>query len=222
MYLSVFTFNILDDIELPNKYDIRKLFDETKNFNNFLNITNEEILRVIHLNYRLIFFKDSIAARWLDEIMINSIISDNYKIILEYFYNDDSLPDKIMKRIKPGSDFITQSTGIKFLLEIFNISFLSISELKDKFFNSFIEKDILSCLINLIQTSSEDIKENYNPSYSCLSPSFTSNHGVNSAEIFKVWTAELLIIILQAVPSKLFIILTSEETNEMGHQLLIE
>ncbi len=49
------------------KYKYRTFLRERVSFINTVNVQSPEVLDSIHLNFRLIFLRDTAAARWIDE-----------------------------------------------------------------------------------------------------------------------------------------------------------
>ncbi len=66
-----------DDHENPHApaYQLRQFLTQNARFNNTVEVQDPEIIRKIHLTYRLLFFKDSVAARWIDESTLSVIVN---------------------------------------------------------------------------------------------------------------------------------------------------
>ncbi len=61
---------LLDDPDINislAKYKYRAFLKERVAFINTANIQSPEVLESIHLNFRLIFLRDTAAARWIEE-----------------------------------------------------------------------------------------------------------------------------------------------------------
>lgn len=71
-FWNVITFYCiyLDDPDINislAKYKYRTFLRERVSFINTANIQSPEILEAIHLNFRLIFMRDTASARWIEE-----------------------------------------------------------------------------------------------------------------------------------------------------------
>ena len=90
-------------------------------FDLVIGIENEKALRKIHENFRIVFFKDLILNRILEEIAYG-ILSDieqlNYAEIINYLHEDSSFPGKLFQKIR-SSDRNERRQGLKFLRELF-------------------------------------------------------------------------------------------------------
>lgn len=49
------------------KYKFRSFITQEVIFHNYLELTDIELIRMIHLNYRLSFLKNTATARWVEE-----------------------------------------------------------------------------------------------------------------------------------------------------------
>ena len=70
MFGFLLSFIIIDDPDInisKAKYRYRTFLKERVVFVNTANIQDQEVLDKIHLNSRLIFLRDTAAARWIDE-----------------------------------------------------------------------------------------------------------------------------------------------------------
>ncbi len=196
-------------------------------FNNTVKIEDLEIIQKIHLNYRLIFFKDSVAGRWIDEgtvSVLTTLLNDNYQDILNHIFQLSSAPVQILSSMK-SADFSTKISSVKFLLEICNASRLMILDTKTDFFANLVEGGLFECLTEFLKmdtavSDSVGAKTDKTAAYkveemfysSDLSPEFSAAHGVNRTELFQVWSAEILTHVLQALPLKVKNTLLSESS----------
>ena len=73
-----------DNTFSENTYKYRAFLGQQAKFNNTVEIKDQEILRRIHLNYRLLFLKDSVAAQWIDEGTLNTLINVHLFICSAY------------------------------------------------------------------------------------------------------------------------------------------
>eukprot|EP00826_Nyctotherus_ovalis_P001234 TRINITY_DN10172_c0_g2_i2.p1 TRINITY_DN10172_c0_g2~~TRINITY_DN10172_c0_g2_i2.p1 ORF type:complete len:490 (-),score=81.86 TRINITY_DN10172_c0_g2_i2:389-1858(-) len=197
------------DYSMQPKNDLREFLEKKAKFNNLLQISDKRVISLINMNYRLLFFKDSVAVSWLDDISLSSIsdlINENYKVILNYIFTDKTIPDKLMNCLQPAADFKARASAIKFILETFSISMCNSSELRAEFFTAFIEKGLLGCLSEFLRMPQHKV----------------SGELKGSLELVQVWSAEILLHILQTFPLKVRSMLIAKETKEMGHRLLIE
>ena len=217
------------------KYKYREFLTKGIQFNNVVQITDMDIIKHIHLNYRLLLFKDSIAGRWIDESTIavmSNMINGNYQDILTHIFKLETAPQEIMSKIK-SDDFNNKLSGIKFLLEICNASkFMIAIENKIEFFTKLLQDDLLICLTDFFnptltdqnkkdqQTISPGIEEETMSYLSNLSAEFTSSHGVDRTELFQVWTGEILTNVLTALPLKVKNILLSEDDKARGRKYM--
>ena len=66
-YLSI--FHILDDPEVYKRMEIthREYFQKIVKFHEVAKIKNDQILNIIHINYRLTYLKDNALGFFLDE-----------------------------------------------------------------------------------------------------------------------------------------------------------
>eukprot|EP01022_Parablepharisma_sp_SALTPOND_P030324 TRINITY_DN75_c0_g2_i1.p1 TRINITY_DN75_c0_g2~~TRINITY_DN75_c0_g2_i1.p1 ORF type:complete len:606 (+),score=80.41 TRINITY_DN75_c0_g2_i1:827-2644(+) len=232
--LNVLQLPLIDDkenlTELSEKYNFREFLSKSIKFNNTVHIQNPNILRRIHLNYHLLFFKDSVAARWLEEgttMTISNIVNENYQEVLNHIFTLKSAPEEIVSKMESTTSFDAKITAVKFLLEICNTSKFMLSEYKAEFFAALLEKGLLVCLtefLKLPQEARSDLPSNSEALYysSDLSPEFTSAHGVSRVELIQVWSAEILTQILQALPLKVKAMLLSEEDKKTGHRLMLD
>ena len=49
------------------KYRFRSFLQKRVSFVNTTGITDTDIIQKIHLNFRIIFLRDTVSARWIDE-----------------------------------------------------------------------------------------------------------------------------------------------------------
>lgn len=77
-FSNVSLFIIIDDPDINislTKYRFRTFFQDRVSFINSIGITDPEIINKIHLNYRLIFLKDTATARWISESTYELLMS---------------------------------------------------------------------------------------------------------------------------------------------------
>lgn len=208
IFECTFISTSIDDSTGDVKYEFRDYLKNSTRFNNILQVWNEEILKAIHLNYRLLFFKDSVAARWLDEttgIFIENIIADNYQIILDYIFNDVNAVSVLLNNMRPETSFEIKLQTVKFVLDICNASKFIISDSKSDFFVSFMQKGFLSYLYELFKLPSTGIPTNENGVEECSknsSDNLMDKDNVERIELIQVLASEILVKILQAIPQK--------------------
>ena len=106
------TFGVLEydpDINISkSKYRYRTFLQERVSFVNTANIQDPDVLEKIHLNFRLIFMRDTAAARWIDEssyellmtvrfLCLSPPIDDKYEL-------RGNTPVYIRERVQSGGD----------------------------------------------------------------------------------------------------------------------
>ena len=89
-----------------------------------MNFDDSEVIDKIHLNYRLIYLKDTALATGLDEgntqVISNLIINNNSDLIHSILLDQDSI-NKVFHQLE-DSDMNVRKEAISFLSEIFSIS----------------------------------------------------------------------------------------------------
>jgi protein phosphatase-4 regulatory subunit 3 len=158
------------------------------------------------LNYRLLFFKDSVAACWLDEttgITIDTVVHDNYQVILGYIFVDVNAPVQILKYMKPETSLEMKLQTVRFVLDICNASKLITTDAKNEFFVAFLQKGFLKYLYEFykIPFSTNHLSEN-ELSETTKNGSSDSLVNTNEVELLQVLASELLVKILQTIPQK--------------------
>ena len=90
-YSNVFLIYILDDPDINismSKYKYRSFLNNHVSFLKIAKIKEQRILDKIHMNFRIIFLKDTASARWIEEstyellmhVNLHKIIDDEYKL----------------------------------------------------------------------------------------------------------------------------------------------
>ena len=98
-------------------------FLENVNFKNIFSIDDITILDKIHSNYRLIYLRDTVIGRFVEENTvknINYIIHFNNSDILQYFTNHKNLIIDLFKKIQ-STNFEERYQGMTFLSELIQI-----------------------------------------------------------------------------------------------------
>lgn len=84
----------------------------------------QEIIEKIHLNYRLVYLKDTALATGLDEsniLIISNLVNNNNAEVIQSILLDQDNISKIFERLKNNS-LESRNEAINFLTEIFSIS----------------------------------------------------------------------------------------------------
>ena len=98
----------------------RKFLKEQANFNNILNIKNDKILSIIHMNFRLTYLKDIAIGRFIEENttkVVNQLIYYNNVELIHYIIVNKSILKSMIERIK-SDNIIERNEGIRFLNEL--------------------------------------------------------------------------------------------------------
>ena len=76
-----------DDPEIYNKVEIthRQFFQKIVKFHEIAKIKDEQIIKIIHVNYRLSYLRDNALGFFLDERSMALISLVNYSINLLFF-----------------------------------------------------------------------------------------------------------------------------------------
>lgn len=205
------------------KYEFREYLKHSLNFNNVLDINNEDILQAIHLNYRLLFFKDSVAARWLDEttgIVIETIVNNNYQAIVDCIFEDVEAPAKILGSMKAEAPIEVKLQAVKFVLEICNASKHIISDAKSEFFVSFLQKGFLTHLYEFYNLPHS--ANNSSSGGGAVATTAAQGEDVaDKAEQLQVCASEILVKMLQAIPLKFKKSLVNESSDFVSSLLEI-
>ena len=102
----------------------RSFLKEKAKFNNFITLTDKEVIDKIHLNYRLSYLKDTALATGLDEANIQTIANlmsnNNSEVIQNILLNPGNI-GQIFEKLKCDQIEIRKE-AIQFLYEIFSIS----------------------------------------------------------------------------------------------------
>jgi hypothetical protein len=75
--------SLVDDPDiniLKTKYKYRAFIKDNSRFINTLKIEDEDIIGKIHMNYRVIFLKDTAAARWIEETTFGILKNVNIEL----------------------------------------------------------------------------------------------------------------------------------------------
>lgn len=102
----------------------RTFLKEKARFNNFITLTDKEVIDKIHINYRLSYLKDTALATGLDEANIQTIANlmsnNNSEVIQNILLNPDNI-GQIFEKLK-CDQIEVRKEAINFLSEIFSIS----------------------------------------------------------------------------------------------------
>lgn len=89
-----------------------------------MNFDDSEIIDKIHLNYRLVYLKDTALATGLDEgntqVISNLIINNNSDLVHSILLEQENI-NKVFTQLE-DSDINVRKEAISFLAEIFSIS----------------------------------------------------------------------------------------------------
>jgi hypothetical protein len=97
---------------------------EKVKFKKFMPFEDQDILNKIHLNYRLIYLKDTALATGLDESnlqIIGNLISNNNSEVVQSILLDQDNITTVFEKLQ-DRDIYTRKEAISFLSEIFTIS----------------------------------------------------------------------------------------------------
>jgi len=209
-------FLIIDDNTGGSKYEYRNYLTNSTKFKNILKILDENVIDSIHLNYRLLFFKDSVAGRWLDETtvpVIEGVINDNYKTILDYIFVDVNAPVQILESMKPEAELERKLQTIRFMVDVCNASRLIISDAKSEFFVAFLQKGFLNYLYEFYKIPSSI---DHSSSQNTKNSNSDSLLNINDVELLQILASELLVKILQTVPQKFKRAIVNESNKLMS------
>lgn len=203
-------------------------------------ITDEQVLETIHLNYRTLYFKDIVAARWLDEstlFAIMNLISNNYQVILDHIFSDVNTPEQIINAMKPEASLDIKLQTAKFLYEVCNASKLVIGEQKSNFFCALLQKGFLPCIRKLYEipqiisetktlpsnneTEKYSLNDMSSNSKSDSGESTTCENGANKIELLQGLASEILVRLLQIVPINFIATLTNGDEKEKSKLMLL-
>jgi len=209
--LNVIVRRLVDNVT-EAKGNYREFLEREIRFNNLLEFSNEEVIRLIHLNYRLILFKEYVGVSLLNDFASNALatlINDNYQIILNYIFEDSNIPNRLMTHLTESPE--VRKNALRFLSEIGSASVGSLSKIKTDFFNSLIEKGILKYFNELLRMKGATEEEKVD----------LMSEGDNVKQV-QVWCANILMHMLLSLPYKVRSMLTSERSKEMGYRILLE
>jgi hypothetical protein len=97
---------------------------EKVKFKKFMPFEDQDVLNKIHLNYRLIYLKDTALATGLDESnlqIIGNLISNNNSEVVQSILLDQDNITTVFEKLQ-DRDINTRKEAISFLSEIFTIS----------------------------------------------------------------------------------------------------
>lgn len=132
--LHLITFGALDhdfEIQKPMKtIKHRDYYEGNVKFRNILNISNEDILNIIHLNYRLNYLRDTVITGFMTDnlksILTMMIASNNRCIVIFFLSNKEYLYQLInqlkIKRSYFKWDLIIAKNACKFIIELLHCS----------------------------------------------------------------------------------------------------
>ena len=161
LYLT--TFGAFEyDFESQKAWHHRQYFKEIVNFKNILEISDSEILGMIHLNHRLSYLRDTAMGRIIDEntsSVITNIIRQNDNDIIDYFINEKEYLHKLVNHIGNDNDLIMQKNACDMLIELMeavpkDIIKDQFKKATDNIYSIICDYDILTILKGIIRKNS--------------------------------------------------------------------
>ncbi len=100
--------SILDDLEIQSKRPVshRQFFQESVKFHQIASIEDPEVIRTIHLTYRLQYLKDCILGHYLNERtlgIITIMVHNNYIEVIRHIQSRKSVMSSIMEQLRNKS-----------------------------------------------------------------------------------------------------------------------